>query len=149
MSFHFFSTPVLFLNFLYFVLIYMIFNLFYYFVNIYKFNNWTSSTKEFWKRAFFLFWIIESFLFLIYIYIWLISPSEINYFFILKDLHMYNFSFSHYFNNNSLLIILSLLSVFSICILRFTSKKLLYLFYFVLIFFLIFILFNEFKVFFD
>ena len=59
---------------------YIFLNIWYYFVNIYKYSVYTTSNQRFWKRTFMLFWVIEGFLFLIFIYLWLITPQETAFF---------------------------------------------------------------------
>ena len=63
-----------------FFICYLVLNLFFYFSNIYRFGTYTSSIQRFWKRTFMLFWIIEGFLFLIFIYLYLIAPQEVRFF---------------------------------------------------------------------
>ena len=73
-------------------IVYILINLWYYFINIYKFSSYTSSVQRFWKRTFSLFWVIEGFLFLIFLYLWLISPQETSVF--LDPYNQNNFYFS-------------------------------------------------------
>lgn len=59
---------------------YIFLNIWYYFINIYKYSVYTTSNQRFWKRTFMLFWVIEGFLFFIFIYLWLITPQETSFF---------------------------------------------------------------------
>ena len=47
-----------------------------FFHKTYQYSKYTTQTQRFWKRASFLFWSIEGFLFAILIYLWLISPEQ-------------------------------------------------------------------------
>lgn len=60
---------------------YFFLNTWFYFYNIYRYSKYTSVIQRFWKRTYMLFWLIEFFLFAIYIYLYFISPSEGYYFY--------------------------------------------------------------------
>lgn len=57
-------------------ILYFFINIWFYFYNIYSFSKYTSSVQRFWKRTFMLFWVIEFFLFSIFLYLLFISPEE-------------------------------------------------------------------------
>lgn len=49
---------------------------FVFFLKKYRFGKFTSSIQRFWRRSFMIFWLIESFLFLIFIYLTLNANNE-------------------------------------------------------------------------
>lgn len=49
---------------------------FVFFLKKYRFSKFTSSIQRFWRRSFMIFWLIESFLFLIFIYLTLNANNE-------------------------------------------------------------------------
>lgn len=49
---------------------------FVFFIKKYRFSKFTSSIQRFWRRSFMIFWLIESFLFLIFIYLTLNANNE-------------------------------------------------------------------------
>lgn len=85
------------------VTVYFFFNLFYYFLNINMYSNYTTALQRFWKRTFMLFWIIEGFLFFIFIYLILISPEE-TYIFINNN-EKFNFYLDYDFLKNVIIIL--------------------------------------------
>lgn len=49
---------------------------FVYFIKKYQFSKFTSVIQRFWKRSYILFWVLETFLFLIYFYLTLNASEE-------------------------------------------------------------------------
>lgn len=71
------------ISFQFFILLISIFYLFYWFISIFLFlikkvylNKYTTVIQRFWKRSFMLFWLIEIFLFGIYLFLICNAPEE-------------------------------------------------------------------------
>lgn len=56
--------------------VYIVYQTVTFFHKTYQYSRYTTQTQRFWKRALFLFWSIEGFLFGILVYLWLISPEQ-------------------------------------------------------------------------
>jgi len=68
-TFKFFFFKKLFLISLAVLTVYWLASIFMYLYNTSRFGRFTTAINRFWRRSFMLFWIIEGFLFLIYIYL--------------------------------------------------------------------------------
>jgi hypothetical protein len=55
---------------------YWLFSGFVFFVKKYRYNRFTSAIQRFWRRSFILFWLIESSLFIVFIYLLFNASSE-------------------------------------------------------------------------
>lgn len=69
-------NKVIFEWFLIAMFVYWLLSGFVYFIKKYQFSKYTSVVQRFWKRSFILFWVIETFLFLIYFYLTLNASEE-------------------------------------------------------------------------
>jgi len=58
-------------------LLYIFVSTYFHFSKTYRFNKYTSQNQRFWKRTFGAFWGLEFTLFIIYMYLTLISPAEL------------------------------------------------------------------------
>lgn len=61
--------------------IYFLINMFFLFFSVYSRSKYSSFVKQSWQRSFILFWIIEFYLFFIFIFVFFVCPDESNYFF--------------------------------------------------------------------
>jgi len=93
------------------VLIYTLFTNFLFLKKLYSGGKYTSVIQRFWKRSFILFWLIELFLFIFFIYLLLTHFTESSYFLDLRQLNICNF----YLTNNWLyqLILVSIIIYFN------------------------------------
>lgn len=66
-----------------FIVIFLLYiiNLFAYFFSIYQNSKYTSVIKFFWIRVFNIIWFLEFYLFIIFIFLYIISPAELKFFF--------------------------------------------------------------------
>lgn len=118
------------------------FFVFYWLINIftflYKKNQYTIFTRiiqRFWKRSLYLFWLLELFLFLIFLYLTLISPQEYLFLFDAKYNFISNYiNFKSFFFNLLNIIIIILLQ--NILILLFKYNTFFKIYYFLLFIFL-------------
>jgi len=69
-------TKIIFAWFLLTMFFYWLLSGFVFFVKKYQYRYFTSSIQRFWRRSFVIFWVIEAFLFLIFIYLMLNSNQE-------------------------------------------------------------------------
>lgn len=88
------------------ILVYTLFTNFLFLKKLYTNGKYTSIIQRFWKRSFILFWLIELFLFIFFIYLLLTHFTESSYFLDNRQLNIGNF-----FLTNSWLYQLSLVSV--------------------------------------
>ena len=56
--------------------VYWLLSGFVYFIKKYQYSKYTSVVQRFWKRSFILFWVLETFLFLVYFYLTLNATEE-------------------------------------------------------------------------
>ena len=85
---------------------------FVYFIKKYQFSKFTSVIQRFWKRSYILFWVLETFLFLIYFYLTLNASEEPVYMY--DQLKLYK---THFFSWR--LFILKIIPVITLIILSF------------------------------
>lgn len=85
---------------------------FVYFIKKYQFSKFTSVIQRFWKRSYIIFWVLETFLFLIYFYLTLNASEEPVYMY--DQLKLYK---THFFSWR--LFILKLIPVITLIILSF------------------------------
>ena len=57
--------------------LFLLWQTFIFFFKTYQISKFTNANQNFWKRALFLFWAIEGFLFSIALFIWFISPTNL------------------------------------------------------------------------
>jgi hypothetical protein len=69
-------NKVIFEWFLIAMFVYWLLSGFVYFIKKYQYSKYTSVVQRFWKRSFILFWVLETFLFLIYFYLTLNATEE-------------------------------------------------------------------------
>lgn len=116
------------------------------FIFLYKKSQYTIFTRiiqRFWKRSLYLFWLIEVFLFLIYLFLTLISPQEVLF---MLD---YNPLFYTYINNlklffKNLFIILIIILLMNLLILNFKYNTIHFYISFILLILLLIILQEDF-----
>ena len=78
----------------FFFFIYLLLSGFVFFLKRYNFSKFTTVISRFWKRSFNLFWLLEGFIFVCFIYLTLNSSSEITYFYDYQSLfktHLFSF----------------------------------------------------------
>lgn len=63
----------------YFFIVYWVVSIFVYLYKKGQYGVYTRMIQRFWKRALWLFWLLELFLFFIFLYLALISPQEVGY----------------------------------------------------------------------
>lgn len=63
----------------FFCLLYLLISGFVFFGKRYAFNKYTGALSRFWKRSFSIFWLLEGFLFFIFLYLTLNSSNEVIY----------------------------------------------------------------------
>lgn len=85
---------------------------FVYFIKKYQFSKFTSVIQRFWKRSYILFWVLETFLFLIYFYLTLNASEEPVYMY--DQLKLYK---THFFSWR--LFILKIIPVITLIVLSF------------------------------
>lgn len=85
---------------------------FVFFIKKYQFSKFTSVIQRFWKRSFILFWVLETFLFLIYFYLTLNASEEPVYMY--DQLKLYK---THFFSWR--LFILKIIPVISLILLSY------------------------------
>lgn len=109
--FHF--NKIMFIWFIIFYSNYLLFSGFIFFIKKYEFSKYVSAIQRYWRRTYIIFWIIETFLFLIFIYLTVNSNQEPFYMydniqaykkhlyswrpFLFKLLFMYFFIFINYY----------------------------------------------------
>ena len=82
------------------MLIFWLFSTFFYFLKIYKFSKFTATTQRFWRRVFNIFWIVEFFWFIVFIFCLFTANHEPVHYeedFIYKSLYLGNFEIFGYF----------------------------------------------------
>lgn len=108
-----------------------------------QFSIYVTSIQRFWKRSLNLFWLIEFFLFSIYLYLFLISPQEVMYMHDnLSATFSYLFNLTNFFNNLLILLLIILVSNVLLLFIKFDSLK--YLILVIIFSLLIFALQNDF-----
>lgn len=71
-----FFSKIIFFIFFFLLIIYWLASIFVYLIKKNQFNTYTRIIQRFWKRALSVFWLLELFLFLIFLFLILISPQE-------------------------------------------------------------------------
>jgi len=77
-----------------FFFLYLLLSGFIFFLKRYNFSKFTTIISRFWKRSFNLFWLLEGFIFLCFIYLTFNSSSEVLYFYDYQSLfktHLFSF----------------------------------------------------------
>ena len=77
-----------------FFFLYLLLSGFVFFLKRYNFSKFTTIISRFWKRSFNLFWLLEGFVFLCFIYLTFNSSSEVLYFYDYQSLfktHLFSF----------------------------------------------------------
>jgi len=77
-----------------FFFLYLLLSGFVFFLKRYNFSKFTTIISRFWKRSFNIFWLLEGFIFVCFIYLTLNSSSEVLYFYdyqALFKLHLFSF----------------------------------------------------------
>ena len=109
-------------------LIYWFFSVFLFLINKNNLNRYTSVIQRFWKRSLHLFWIIEIFLFLIYLFLVSITPEENFYTLDSNRLNRrYILDLYEFFNKMSYIIIFIFYINFYLFFFRFSSKQSLFI----------------------
>lgn len=78
----------------FFFFLYLLLSGFVFFLKRYNFSKFTTIISRFWKRSFNLFWLLEGFIFVCFIYLTLNSSSEVLYFYDYQALfktHLFSF----------------------------------------------------------
>jgi len=70
------AAKVLFSHFILLNFVYLLFSGFVFFFKKYRFNRFTSVIQRFWKRSYILFWLLESAIFTIFLYLTLNASEE-------------------------------------------------------------------------
>jgi len=69
-------NKVVFIWFAFFMIFYWLVSGFVFFIKKYQFGKYTTSIQRFWKRSYILFWLLESCLLLVFVYLTFISSQE-------------------------------------------------------------------------
>lgn len=84
----------------YFFITYWFISIFIYLTKKTQYSTYTRIIQRFWKRALWLFWLIELFLFSIYLFLAIISPQEVSYMLDNSQLiSTVNYNYDLFFNN--------------------------------------------------
>lgn len=75
------TTGVYLLGSSFFFCLYWLWSVFLFLFKKERYGRFTTFAQRFWKRSFYLFWLLELFLFSFYIYLYFIAPSEVMYIF--------------------------------------------------------------------
>lgn len=95
-----FVTKTVFFSLAFFFIAYWLISVFVYLLKKAAYSTYTRIIQRFWKRALYLFWVLEISLFTIYMFLALISPQEVAYMLDNTQLfYYYNNTFNTFFNN--------------------------------------------------
>lgn len=130
------------------MLVYWLSSIFTFLIKKSQYSIYVSTTQRFWKRAWFLFWVLELVLFIIFLSLSLTAPDEVLFLFGYAGQYFsHSFHFLFFFKNIFLILILIMLS--NICLVLLKYKTLKNIFLKLILIILIFIFFEDFMQFFS
>lgn len=130
----------------FFFSIYWIVSIFIFLFKRSNFTSYTSVIQRFWKRSLYLFWILEFFLFFIYLYLVLNCASEIEWMFDQTQLFRSKYFSGNFFFKNILnLFLIIIFTLIAQNNLIYKNIKYVFLFFIFILFLLNTVVFNEFS----